>query len=224
MIEKLDFYDLLGVLIPGTVFMCLGAVCYPTIATKLEVAKFPEAFSVIALTSAALFCGQVIQSLASLVEPLIEKTWGGRLSEKALAHGLGERYLPKDSATRISKRPSEAIKGEGSQRSKFLFALQLSETGGNPRIARFNALYAHFRVLSVLSLAVFIMLAHAFIWGELRAWNCSDKIGMCLLAAALMALFWNRTRQRAIYYVREVLLTAERLLNAPTPNQTIHHD
>jgi hypothetical protein len=216
MSEKLDFYDLIGVLIPGTVFMCLGAICYPDMVIKLAVAKFPDAFSVIALTSVALFFGQVLQSLASLSEPLLERTWGGRCSERALTHGLGDRYLPKDSAIRIARRLSEAIKGESSQRSKFLFALQLSETGGNPRIARFNALYAHFRVCLLLSLAVLLMLAHAFTWGGLRAWTCPDKIGLSLLAVAIVALFWNRTRQRAIYYVREVLLTAERLLDTPS--------
>ena len=219
MTEKLDFYDLLGVLIPGTIFMCLGAICYPAMATKFTVSQFPEAFSVVALTSAALFCGHILQSLASMAEPLIEKTWGGRLSERALNHGLGDRYLPKDTAIRMANRLSEAIQGESSSRSKFLFALQLSETGGNPRIPRFNALYALFRVFLILSLAVLAMLLHATLLGALKTWNCQDKIGLCLVAAALTALFWNRTRQRAIYYVREVLFTAERLLLAQTPNK-----
>ncbi len=219
MTEKLDFYDLLGVLIPGTIFICLGAICYPAIATKFTVPQFPEAFSVVALTSGALFFGHVLQSLSSIAEPLIEKTWGGRLSERALADGLGDRYLPKDTAIRIANRISEAIHGEASSRSKFLFALQLSETSGNPRISKFNALYALFRVFLILSLAVLAMLLHATLLGALRTWECQDKIGLCLVAATLSALFWNRTRQRAIYYVREVLFTTERLLLAPTLNK-----
>jgi hypothetical protein len=212
MTDKLDFYDLLGILIPGTVFMCAGIICYPSLASQLALPQLPEGFAVIALVSLAVFVGHVLQSMASLVEPLIEKTWGGRMSEKALKSGLGERYLPKESADRIAGTLAKAMTMESGKRSRFLYAMQISETASNPRIARFNALYAHFRVLLVMALAVLMMLIHSAIWGALRSWPCLSKLGVCILAATLTALFWNRARQRAIYYVREVLLTAERTL------------
>ncbi|MBX7208548.1 MAG: hypothetical protein K1X78_09570 [Verrucomicrobiaceae bacterium] len=212
MTEKLDFYDVIGVLIPGTVFLCAGAICYPSLASHLAIPQLPEAFAVIALVSLALLCGHVLQSLASFIEPLIEKTWGGRTSEKAFRSGLGERYLPKESADRIAQALSKAMSVESGLRSKFLFAMQISETAGNSRVARFNALYAHFRVLLVMALVVLLMLIHASMWGALRSWPCSSKLGVCILASVVTALFWNRARQRAIYYVREVLLTAERTL------------
>lgn len=218
MVEKLDIYELLGILIPGTVFTCASAICFPSLASHFSLPQLPEGFAVIALISLALFVGYVLQSLASLVEPLIEKTWGGRISEKALESGLGERYFPKETAERIGRALTKGMNIESGNRSRFLYAMQISETASNPRVARFNALYAQFRVFLVVSLAILIMLIHASLWGALRSWPCSSKFGVCVMAAALTALFWNRARQRAIYYVREVLMTAERTLLQCTTN------
>src|SRR5258705_145054 len=93
--EKLDIYDLLGVLIPGVLMVCSVPLAFPAVSQGIGVVKFPDAFTVIGLTAASIFAGFLAQALASLVEPVLNFTWGGRLSERALSHGLGNRYFCK---------------------------------------------------------------------------------------------------------------------------------
>ena len=48
-------------------------------------------------------------------------------------------------------------------------------------------------------------------WGSAVDWSQGQKAGVFVLFPLLLALFWHRTKQRAYYYVREVLLNAEAL-------------
>jgi hypothetical protein len=217
--EKFEYYDILGIIVPGVMLMCFGVLCFPETSKNLTISNYPEAFSVIALIAAALFLGNILQALVSLAEPLLDRSWGGRLSEQALKKGLGERYFPLDSAKRISTRLTAAIGDNPSLRSRFLFAMQLAETSGNPQVGRFNALYAYNRALLLLSVVSFALILASLRWGALSAWDLSSKIVAIITATLLTILLWRRTKQRGIYYVREVLYTAERLLNNPSSSQ-----
>jgi len=217
--DKFEFYDILGVIVPGIMLMCFGVLCFPETAKALSISNYPEAFTVIALTAVALFLGNILQALVSLAEPLLEFSWGGRLSEQALKTGLGERYFPSDSAKRISSKLAAAIGDNPSVRSRFLFAMQLAETSGNPRVGRFNALYAYNRAFLLLAVVSLFLTLASFFWGGLSAWDWRPKIIAIGTVVLLIILLWNRTKQRGIYYVREVLYTAERLLNKPSSTQ-----
>ena len=210
MSDKFDYYDLLGVLVPGLLLICWVPFCFPEAAQLVAGTKFPEAFSVVLCTAIAVFMGHVIQALASLVEPFLYRTWGGRPSDTALA-GTLSKYLPRDSAERIRKTLIEAIGREPSDRSIFLHAMQLSEGASVGRVARFNSLYAYHRSLLVLLTLGLILFLTSMIWGAARAWSWTHCIAVFVILFGLLVLFWNRTRQRACYYAREVLLTAERM-------------
>ena len=217
--EKFEFYDVLGVIVPGTMLMCFGVLCFPETSKNLTISNYPDAFSVIALTAVALFLGNILQALVSFAEPLLDLSWGGRLSEQALKKGFGERYFPLDSAKRISTKLAGAIGNNSSLRSRFLFAMQLAETSGNLRVGRFNALYAYNRALFLLSIVTFVLILASLGWGGLSAWDLRSKTIAISAATLLAVLFWKRTKQRGMYYVREVLFTAERLLNNPASSQ-----
>jgi hypothetical protein len=166
---------------------------------------------VIALTAAALFLGQVINALGSLVEPLVFRTWGGRPSDTALVDGLGKLF-PEDSATRIKAKLSKAV-GEGSsEHSLFLYAMQRAETQESSRARSFNMLYAYHRSLLVLAFLAAVMLFVSMCCAAVSAWSTGQKIGAGILLVLLLLLIWYRAWQRAAYYVREVLLTAERVI------------
>lgn len=217
--EKFEFYDILGIIVPGIMLMCFGVLCFPETAKILTISNYPEAFTLVALTAVALFLGNILQALVSLAEPLLDLSWGGRLSEQALKKGLGERYFPADSAKRISSKLTAAIGDNPSLRSRFLFAMQLAETSDNPRVGRFNALYAYNRALLLLVVVSFVLTLASLRWGALLAWDLRSKIIAICTATLLTILLWNRTKQRGIYYVREVLYTAERLLSKPSSTQ-----
>jgi hypothetical protein len=208
MAEKFDYYDILGTVIPGTLLLACAALCFPELVVLASGATYPDAFAVIILTSLAIFLGQIVTSIASLAEPLLYKTWGGRPSDMALSRGLGS-YLSASTASRIQAKLKPHA-GAVDEQSLFLYAMHRSDAAGIGRAARFNSLYAYHRSLLILSLVVAALLGASMIWGRASSWNVGWKIASLVVMASLAWLVWFRTKQRAFYYVREVLLTAER--------------
>ncbi len=78
MTNKIDFYDILGFLIPGTLLVCWVPICFPSISSMASALKFPSAFAVIALTALSVMLGHLMQAVEeSIIEPAIQRTWGG---------------------------------------------------------------------------------------------------------------------------------------------------
>lgn len=78
--DKLNIYELLSWVIPGVLLTCIIAILFPAIVAPIAAIKLPDAYGVIALMAAAVFVGNLVQAIASLVEPLLYKSWGGRSS------------------------------------------------------------------------------------------------------------------------------------------------
>ena len=154
-----------------------------------------------------------MQAVGSLIEPLLEKSWGGRPSKRALTGGLGKRYLGKDEADRIRPKLIKAA-GEGqTDVALFRYASQMSDAAGVGRCARFNGLYAYHRSLLAATLLSTILFVASAAWGSAVTLTHLQK-GLVLLGAlALMSLLWHRARQRSLYFSAEVLLTTERILD-----------
>lgn len=210
--EKLDIYDILSSLILGVLAICWIPICFPALLA-IKSPKFPDAFAVIALSALAMFVGQLIQAIASLLEPLLYATFGGRPSEQAFKRGLGDRYMSAKTAARIKAKLKAAIGEEADNQSLFFYAIQKSEAAGIGRAARFNGLYAYHRGLFVLAVLLTAVLLASARFGAAATWS-GGQVGTAVATAILLlALFWNRTKQRAFYYVREVLFTAERVLD-----------
>jgi hypothetical protein len=218
MADKFEFYDILGILVPGVLLVYVFLVCFPG-TTILVPPKMSDALNSIAFTALAIFIGQLVQAIASLLEGPLYRTWGGRPSERALHSGLGPRYLPDATAKRIRAKLKKVAGEHATDRDMFLYAMQRAEGANSARVSKFNALFAYHRVLLVLCLAAFILITTSAFIGALAA---LPRWKLVLLAGATLAVFvlvWHRTRQRAYYYVREVLLTAERAIDPPTASQ-----
>ncbi len=219
MSDKFSVYDLLASVVPGTLIVCLLGVAVPDLAAAVKDLRLPDAFALIALVALALFVGNVVQAVASLTDPLLFWMWGGRPSERCLQHGLGDRYMPKETADRIRRKLVAAVGGTPSDRSLFLYAMQQAESASPQRVTTFNALFAYHRALLILTL-VAVFLGVAIVCGQGPAgWTPGLRWGFLAGALLLLVLLFHRTKQRAFYYVRELLLTAERVLdqNPPAP-------
>lgn len=86
--DKFEFYDILGILVPGVLLAYVFLVCFPG-AAALVPPKMSDALNTIAFSAMAIFVGQLVQAVASMLEGPLYKTWGGRPSERALRSGLG---------------------------------------------------------------------------------------------------------------------------------------
>lgn len=160
------------------------------------------------ILATAIVVGQVIQALGSLVEPFYYWTWGGRPSDRALkAKG---KQTSSAQAERLRKRLANYIGADTSRpltdQEVFLGALSLCTHKTLGRVQRFNSLYAYHRALTTLLLISTIMTLAIIFFVEPNppaAW----PIVLCELVATL--LLWFRTKQRASYYVDEVLRMAD---------------
>jgi hypothetical protein len=212
--DKFEFYDLLAMLVPGTLLAALMPTFFPSLASRADVVKFPDGFAVICLVALAIFLGHLVQAISSLFEPAFDWTFGGRPSERALQDGLGDRYFPAETAARIRAKLAAIVGTDAKNRSLFLFAVQKAETSDNSRVSKFNGLYAFHRGLLTLTLVAILLLVLSTFWGTALDWSFNEKAATFIGILGLLLLFWNRTRQRAYYYVREVLFTAERIVDS----------
>jgi hypothetical protein len=67
----------------------------------------------IALSAVAVFVGQLVQALASLLEPFPFKTWKGKSSTLALTPGLGERHTSRAGAEINAATVAEGLRKLG---------------------------------------------------------------------------------------------------------------
>jgi hypothetical protein len=212
MTDKFEIYDIIGVLVPGVLLVCVLPLFFPGVIPLVSVLKFPEAFAVIALTALAVLFGHGIQSIASAAEKFITWTWGGLASDVVFTKGLGKRYVSLPTATRIKDKILKMCPG-ADNRSLFLYAMQLAESGGG-RTARFNALYAYHRAILVLTAVVIALFLASFAGGLASTLGWVRNTIILFSLSLFLLLAWYRAKQRGFYYVREVLLKAEHDLDA----------
>lgn len=214
MLERLNLYDLLSTLVPGALFVSVVVTLFPELAVPVRAAGLPSEFSVVALLAVSLLAGEVVQTLGSMLEPALFRVFGGRPSDQALAGKLASRYFPRDAATRIKAKLAKRVGGEASSRSLFLTAMNLAESTQESKAATFNAQYGHHRAITTLFILTLGFLIASRNWGAARTWGCSHYWVLASSCLGLLALFARRTWQRGVYYSREVLFAAERLIDS----------
>ncbi len=213
MTEKFDYYDILSFFVPGMLLLGWIVICFPSLVQLGSSANFPSAFATLLLIALSLFLGQIIQAVASIVEPVIYRTWGGRPSDRAVQAGI-TGYLPEETAIRIRKKLEKAIGEQTEIHSLFLFAKHSSDSAGVGCSRQFNSLYAYHRGLLVLLFLSGLILLGSMKWGGAASFGIWQNVAASLSVVLLTVLVWHRAKQRAFYYVREVLLTAERVLDS----------
>ena len=214
MTSKLQLYDIFSALVPGVLLCAAVAAAFPKLLSLFTLPDVPDAFGVLSLTILALFIGHIVQAVASLLEPVLHKTWGGRPSEKALTEGLGDRYFPTNTSDRVVEKLRVALRSDATPRDLFLYAMPLAEADDKSRASSFNGSYAYHRALFMLSISTALIAAFSGFYGSLKLATCGQYLAIVAVLLALVALLWYRCKQRAFYYVREVLLSAERVLDS----------
>lgn len=210
MIEKFDIYDILGALIPGTIVVLSVPLYFPDVVRlAASMPKFPDPFVVLTLTAICFVSGYTLQAVASLIEPMLSRSWGGDAGSMALDKGLGDRYLPKELGNQIRHRIEKAAGKKMSSRSLFLMAMQRAEVNDSGRVRRFNAMYAYQRVLMVLAIVALALFITSFNGGLASHLSWFQNVVSISCLTLITLLYWHRAKQRGFYFVREVLLRAD---------------
>lgn len=213
MLEKIDIYDAVTSLSHGTLFLVAGYTLFPQ-ATKLvpplEISEFASSIAFICI---AYFIGQVITSLSSIIQPFLYWTWGGRPSKLAFDGKMPDKYLSYDMVKLARAILQKSSSNNLSDAAIFNKAMGIARKAEGSLSERHNRMYAYNRV-TLCNLALILgMFVLSCFYGRSKSFSCVQSAGIVIGFILLLLLHWYRAKQRAFYFVGEVLVVAERELS-----------
>lgn len=195
------YYDVLSSLVIGYVLLIVGMHSFQI--------KYNNDYTV-AYLAIAFLCGYIINSIGSLLEPIYYFTIGGKPSYRLLNNDQKQHcriykfFVPDNTGIKkvrfyetenIRKMLMNGIEKENPSAER-LFCKAMCEMNGeqNSRIPDFNAHYALSRSILTMVLISTILL--------ISSNPCCWRSYLSIVA---IPICWNRYRERAYYYAREVL-------------------
>lgn len=195
------YYDVLSRLVVGYILLVVGLFSFNV--------KYNSDYTV-AYFAVAFLCGYIVNAVGSLFEPLYYFTIGGKPSTRLLNenkethHWIYYLFIPKNNGIKkvrfyetekVRKLLMNGLESENPSEDR-LFSKAMREVNGgeSSRVSDFNAHYALARTVltAVLISAVLII----------SSYPCYGK---SYLLIVVLLICWNRYRERAYYYAREVL-------------------
>ena len=198
---EFKYYDVLSNLVVGYVLLVIGMYAFQI--------EYNSDYTV-AYLAMAFLCGYLINAVSSLLEPVYYFTIGGKPSNRLLNDGTEKHgkfyhlFIPRNTGIRkvrfyettaVRKLLLEGIESENPKEDR-LFGRAMRAVNGNQdsRVPDFNAHYALSRTIltNVLISATLVIYTNPSNWHS-------------YLSIALVLICWNRYKERAYYYAREVL-------------------
>ena len=212
MLDKIDIYDVVTSLLHGTLFLVAGCVLFPQSMKVISPLEMSEVVSSIAFISIAYFTGQVITSVSSLIQPFLFWIWGGMPSNVVFKGKIPNKYIPYDMVelARIALQKTSPM--PLSDAAIFSKAMGIARKADGSLSERHNRMYAYNRITFCNLALILGMFALSCFWGECKSFSYKQIAGVTIVFILLLLLHCYRAKQRAFYYVREVLIVAEREL------------
>ncbi|MCK4374688.1 MAG: hypothetical protein KAX19_05140 [Candidatus Brocadiae bacterium] len=216
--SKLYYYDMLGVVVPGTLTIFGSLLLLDWGGVTVSVPALPASVEFAVFLAGALFCGKIIQALGSLLERCYFRTWGGQPSSVLVTGRKRFKGFTAEDGYRIAQIIRAKLANAGDEKqpsddSVFAYAKAVVNRRGYDRVIIFRALYAYQRGLLTFSLCFALASAAAALIVRLAAGKWVGPLCISAIAALpFVLLFWHRAKQRAYYYAREVLQMAEQEL------------
>lgn len=198
---EFKYYDVLSSLVVGYVVLIIGMYSFQI--------EYNSDYTV-AYLAIAFLCGYIINSIGSLLEPIYYFTIGGKPSNRLLDDSKKKHcwfynlFVPKNTGIKKArfyetatarKLLLEGFEDEDPKEDR-LFSKAMRTVNGDQdtRVPDFLAHYALSRTIltTVLISSLFIIYANPNNWQS-------------YLSIVLVLICWNRYRERAYYYAREVL-------------------
>ncbi len=201
---KFSYYDVVAHIVPGTLVLGVLALIPEAFGFHFPLPR-SEVIGVVAGIPVAYATGQVVQGIASFMQPVYYRLWGGmpstvileghsgRLAGARLIRVMGELSRNFDSAADTTEE-REAL---------FVDAMALCNRQNLGRVADFNASYAFHRALLTTGVLATVLLAVAAFAASSDARPSLLYLGA--LALVLTGIEFVRARQRGEYFAVEVL-------------------
>ena len=185
------YYDLLSNLTVGiVVFYAVWQVFFP----QQEMNEW-------LIVPAGYVMGYFLNAFSSFIEPFLYKTICGMPSDKLLTPIPGKKwtgirkvkfYFANEAVSALREETKDE---DADTRKMFGYAMRMVNSNKDSRVPDFNGQYALSRVIltAVFLTIVIVEIRYANVW---YSWPIS---------AAVLFMAWNRYRERAYYYAREVL-------------------
>lgn len=198
---EFKYYDVLSSLVVGYVVLIIGMYSFQI--------EYNSDYTV-AYLAIAFLCGYIINSIGSLLEPIYYFTIGGKPSNRLLDDGKKKHcwfynlFVPKNTGIKKARFYETAtarkllLKGfeDEDPKEDRLFSKAMRTVNGDQdtRVPDFLAHYALSRTIltTVLISSLLIIYANPNNWQS-------------YLSIVLVLICWNRYRECAYYYAREVL-------------------
>lgn len=218
MVEKIDLYDITTAMLHGVLFLAYTFFLFPQIIVEMKGVELPEVVIVIVFIAITYFCGQVLSAIASMMQRFLDWSWGGKPSDIVMDKRDGCGYISCSAIDRAITMLKNNCGGDTSNRSLFNAAIVIARSSASSLTERHNRMYAYYRVcfVNLLLCIVSFFLSCSCGRGHGMAW--STRIVSVLTLLLLITLHWIRAKQRAFYFVREVLFVATRELTKGDQN------
>lgn len=195
------YYDVISSLVVGYVLLVITMYSFQI--------EYDNDYTV-AYLAFAFVCGYIINSVGSLLEPIYYFTIGGKPSTRLLNNGKEKRcwlyhlFVPKNTGIKkvrfyetenVRKLLITGLEDENPSEDR-LFSKAMREVNGDQdsRVPDFNAYYALSRTIltTILISTILIISSYPHCWQS-------------YLSIIVLLICWNRYKERAYYYAREVL-------------------
>lgn len=213
MIEKLSIYDLMTSVLHGTIFLVAVLMLFPQIINILHPVEVPEILLSVIFVCITYFWGQVITSISSIMQSLLFLTWGGKPSERVFKGKFPQKYLSLDLINLAKKELQKTSDMELSDDTLFYKAMSIARKADGSLSERHNQKYAYNRVALCNILLIFGLFVISCFYGLCANINTGKFVITLVVFGLFLILHWYRAKQSAFYYVREVLVVAERELS-----------
>lgn len=211
--KQLSYYDLVGSIAPG-------AVLWVAAAMLASILSYRPTFQVGGVAALGLglvlvyVLGQLLQAVASIIEPVYFRVWGGMPSEQLLAgksKRMSKTHLDALASTVGARLQLESpLATESDRRTFFRLCTSLGHEEKSGRLQQFQGSYALHRGLLTAGLlalvgASVVAAMHVRFALHLRPAAMSDLYVTLAIAVVLSAIEIYRARQRAYYLALQVL-------------------
>lgn len=188
---NIKFYDLLSSVITG---VAIFTIVNNIFLNNIEIDE-------VAYLAIGYLIGYFINAIGSRLEGILYKTIGGKPSDRLLTpiedqKWTGYRRVKFHSADEVISMLKQKLKGSDASTEKmFECAMRMVNGDKNSRVPDFNAQYALSRTVLTTTLLAVVLLAFRFY----------DCWLFWVVGILLLLISWNRFKERAYYYAREVL-------------------